>query len=148
MIITEIFYGLKCDRCGELYTDGEHSFWNDESNVIENSYESDWNELKGKYYCPDCHEVDDETDEVKVYEEYPEHLKTLNKFIDGVMRGYNRSIGENENEFTVKFRLYKSSHLKDFEEKFISELLGQKLISISREIGKYNDYTNVIRFKK
>lgn len=76
MIITEIFYGLKCDRCGELYTDGEYSFWNDESNVIENAYESDWNELKGRYYCPDCHEVDDETDEVKVYEEYPEHLNT------------------------------------------------------------------------
>ncbi len=38
MIVSEIFYGVKCNRCGEQYEDGEHSFWSDEDNAIETQW--------------------------------------------------------------------------------------------------------------
>ena len=47
MIVSEIFYGVKCNRCGEQYEDGEHHFWSDESGAIENAMESEWIEEKG-----------------------------------------------------------------------------------------------------
>ena len=60
MIVSEIFYGVKCNRCGEQYEDGEHSFWSDEDNAIENAMESEWIEEKGKHYCDKCFHYNDE----------------------------------------------------------------------------------------
>lgn len=148
MIISEIFYGLKCNRCGETYEDGEHSFWSDESSAIENAMESEWHEEKGKHYCTNCHDKKDDTDEITVFEEFPEHLKTLNKFIDRISSGTARNVLENNTEFTVKCRFYKSPKLKDFEESYIKQLLGEKFISLEYEEGKYNSWTCFIKFKK
>ncbi len=149
MIITEVFYGLKCNRCGELFEDGEHSFWNDESSAIENAYESDWAELKGKHYCPNCHEIDEETDEVKVYEEYPQHLKTLNGFIDRILHGTSRNVIEKDNDFfLIKCQFYQKPKLDLFEVEYIKSLLGDKFISLDYEEGKYNSFTCCIKFKK
>lgn len=148
MIVTEIFYGVKCDRCGELYEDGEHSFWNDESSVIENAYESDWRELKGKHYCEVCHEVNEETDEISVFPEYPQHLKTLNSFIDRIVKGLARKVSENESEFQVKFKLYKYSTLEKAEENYIKSLLGDNFISLDYAHGKYNSLSCIIKIKR
>lgn len=148
MIITDVFYGLKCNRCGEVYEDGEHSFWSDESSAIENAMESEWHEEKGKHYCTNCHSRNDETDEITVFPEFPEHLKILNKFIDRVASVTSRYVSENETEFTVKNRFYKSQKFKDFEENFIKQLLGEKFISLEYEEGKYNSWTCFIKFKK
>ena len=146
MIVSEIFYGLKCNRCGELYEDGEHSFWSDESSAIENAYESDWTELKGKHYCPNCHEIDEETDEIKVYEDYPQHLKTLNGFIDRILHGKRRNVIENDNEFfLVKCQFYKKPKLDLFEVGYIKGLLGDKFVSLDYEEGKYNSFTCCIK---
>lgn len=147
MIVSEIFYGLKCNRCGEQYDDGEHSFWNDESSAFENASESGWIEIKGKHYCNNCFEHND-NDEVIVFEEYPQHLKTLNKFIDRVTIGTQRNVFEKANEFMVKCQFYKRPKLELFEEIYIKDLLGDKFVSLSYEQGKYNSYTCFITFKK
>lgn len=148
MIITEIFYGIKCDRCGELYEDGEHSFWNDESSVLENAYESEWRELKGKHYCEGCHEINEETDEVVVYPDYPQHLKTVNSFIDRIMKGLSRKVFEYESEFHVKFKLYKYSKLEESEENYIKSLLGEYLNSLEYEVGRYDSKSCIIKISK
>lgn len=148
MIVSEIFYGLKCNRCGEVYEDGEHSFWSDESSAIENAIESEWHEEKGKHYCTNCHSKSEENDDVVVFGEFPQILKTLNKFIDSVAFGTARYVSENETEFTVKCRFYKNQKLKEFEELFIKQLLGEKFISLEYEEGKYNSWTCFIKLKK
>ena len=146
MIITEVFYGIKCDRCGEIFEDGEHSFWSDESSAMENATESEWAELNGKHYCPNCYEVDEETDEIKVFEEYPQPLKTLNAFIDKILKG-SRDVLEFEDNFLIKCRLYMKPKLKSFEVDYIKSLLGEKFISLDYEIEKYN-ITCCIKMKR
>lgn len=42
MIVSETFYGVKCDRCKEMYDDGEHSFWSNEGYAVKNATESKW----------------------------------------------------------------------------------------------------------
>lgn len=148
MIVSEIFYGVKCNRCGDQYEDGEHSFWSDESSAIENAMESEWIEQKNKHYCNNCHGVNGETDEIIVFEDFPEHLKTLNKFIDRVNFGTARNVFETNSEFTVKCRFYKQPKFKDFEEYFIKQLLGEKFVSLEYEEGKYNSFTCIITFNK
>lgn len=148
MIVTEIFYGVKCDRCGEMNDDGEFSFWNDESSAMEYAYESEWTELKGKHYCQGCYEVNEETDEIVVFEEYPPHLKTLNNFIDRIVKGLSRKVIESGPDFQVRFKLYKSQKLENSEENYIKALLGQYFISLDYEHGRYNGVSCIITFKR
>ena len=149
MIITKTFYGLKCDRCGELYEDGEHSFWSDESSAIENASDSEWQEVKGKYYCTGCSEVNEETDEVIIYPEYPKHLKILNGFIDKIVKGMGRTVIESEDGFfTVKFRFYNNHKLEEYESNYIKSLLGDLFVSIEYLEEKYKSYYCLIKFKE
>lgn len=147
MIITDVFYGLKCNRCGEQYDDGEHSFWSDESAAFENASESGWIEQKGKHYCENCFSHNEDSDEVTIFEDFPEHLKTLNKFIDRVAFATQRNVFEKNSEFLVKCRLYRQPKLKDYEAEFIKQLLGEKFISIEYIVGKYNSTDCLIKFK-
>jgi len=146
MITTETFYGLKCDRCGELFENGEYSFWADEDCAMENAFEEEWNELNGRHYCPNCHEINEETDEIKVYEEYPKHLKTLNGFIDKILHGYNRGVCEYHEYFLVKCKFHDKQRLEEFEANYIKSLLGDKFISLDYEIWQYNNATCSIKF--
>jgi len=148
MIVSEIFYGIKCNRCGEMYDDGEHSFWNDESSAFENASDSGWIKEKNKHYCNNCHEINDETDEVIVFEDYPTPLKTLNKFIDRVVIGSQRNVFETTTEFIVKFNFYTKTKLELFEENYIKNLLGENFISLECEVGKYNTHSCIIKIKK
>lgn len=139
MIITEIFYAVKCNRCGTVYDDSEHSFWSDEGISIENALESDWKDVNNKHYCPNCCEVDEETDEIKVYEDYPKHLKTLNTVIDKVLQGLSRQVFEHENTFVVKCRFYDTPILQSFQVEYIKNLLGEKFVSLDYVNGKHNN---------
>lgn len=148
MIITKVFYGIKCDRCGELFEDGEHSFWSDESSAIENSTDSDWAEVNNKHYCSNCHEVNDETDEIKVFEEYPQQLKTLNDFIDKILKGVSRNVLEYDDNFLIKCNFYYKPKLDLFVVDYIKSLLGEKFISLDCEVERYNKFTCSIKMRR
>jgi len=148
MIVAEVFYGVKCDRCGELYEDGEHSFWSDQDISIENTYESGWIELKNNHYCNDCHEFNEETEEVKVFEDYPAHIKTLNKFIDEILLGTRREFFEYDNHFLIRCSFYKKPKIDLFEVDYVKNLLGDKFISLDYEVDKYNSFTCRIKINK
>lgn len=51
-------YQIVCDRCGEVFggTDTCSSLFRDKNTDI--SDYSDWEEIDGKHYCPDCYEVE------------------------------------------------------------------------------------------
>jgi len=65
-VFKETCYGLMCDGCE---TGFEHpwtgfSFWTDSGSPVDEATERDWVEHEGKYYCPDCYTIDEETEEI------------------------------------------------------------------------------------
>lgn len=128
MIIKEIFYGVKCDRCGKIHNDGDHEFWNDEHSPVEYAMDSDWIEKENKHYCDDCYELSDEAGEILVYEEWPKELKTLVTFVDKIIKGWSRNVFEYNDRFEVKCNLRNGLNMHD--RNYISSLLSDKLIKI------------------
>ncbi len=55
---------LVCDGCGETFHDGNDfcSYIDDESGelIVQSALDSEWRELGGRHYCPDCCHIDDE----------------------------------------------------------------------------------------
>lgn len=150
MIVSEIFYGVKCNRCGEQFEDGEHSFWSDENSAEENAMESEWIwEKNGKHYCPNCYELDEETEDTTPLPEFPEHLKKLKSFIDKNLKSYCSSIIETDDFFKVETGIYNGSTLASYEENYIKEFLGEKLISLEyQKHERFTRYDCIITIKK
>lgn len=150
MIVKEIFYGIECNRCRETFMDyNDHSFWMDEDTAIEQATDSEWIAEKGKHYCPDCYDFNEEKDENLPKEDFPEHLKILNKFIDKVAGGVLRKVSESEDEFSVKCRFYKKSKLDDFEENYIKQLISENFLSLEYEqLDRYKGQQCIIKLKK
>ena len=149
MIVSEIFYGVKCNRCGEQYEDGEHSFWSDEDNAIENAMESEWIEEKGKHYCTECYEYNEEKDENLPKIDFPEYIKKTKKFIDKMLLSYSAKISEKEDYFEISTGIYNETTFEKFEENYIKELLGKNLISLEyQKHERYTRYDCVILVKR
>lgn len=139
MIITEIFYGVKCNRCGDIYDDGEHSFWNDECEAWENASESEWQEIKGRHYCPNCYDEDEETEVITPRPDYPVYLRELIKFLKNSILGYSLEVHETETDFTVIKALHNRSELTVFERAYVTGLTDKYFISM--ECKKHERYT-------
>lgn len=56
-------YDIICDRCGKSLTKLSGDCYPDTNSAEMVALQSDWKEINGKHYCPDCYEVDEETDE-------------------------------------------------------------------------------------
>jgi len=148
MIITEVFYGIACNRCGEICDDGEHSFWNDESGAEENAMNYDWIEEKGKHYCLNCYEYDEDADKNIIYPDYPQHLKDLNKFLKTIL-GYSHETKESEEFFVVSKSLHNRISLDSYEVSYIKGLLGENLVSIEyQKHPRYSRNECIITIKK
>lgn len=63
MIERVTMYCAKCDRCGEILQDGEIVAWADADEAQRMAEESEWIEINGRLLCPDCYELDEDTDE-------------------------------------------------------------------------------------
>ena len=62
MITEEIFYGVKCDRCGDVYEmGGEYTCYSDKSEILDSAFDDDWKEIHGRHYCPCCYTENDGT---------------------------------------------------------------------------------------
>lgn len=134
MIVTEVFYGLKCSRCQEQYDDGEHSYWVDESTVIENALESGWLMDNNRHYCSNCH-VDG-----LVRPEFPEYIIKVKKFLTQMVSGNSTKIEQIQDKFVITRHLNKQVELDSLDGNYIKETLGDKLISI--DIKKHDRFSN------
>ena len=63
MIKPVTMYSVVCDRCGKEFETYDFVAWTDECSAREQALESEWQEIGGKHYCPDCYEYDENTDE-------------------------------------------------------------------------------------
>ena len=149
MIVSEIFYGVKCNRCGEQYEDGEHSFWSHQDNAIEYAMESEWIEEKGKHYCPECYEYNEEKDENLPKLDFQKKKKKTKKFIDKMLLSYSAKISEKEDYFEISTGIYSGTTFEKFEENYIKELLGKNLNSLEyQKHERYTRYDCVILVKR
>ncbi len=61
--IKQYFHNIKCDRCGTLL---DEEMWHHEKDTLESFLEDNgFIEHKGKHYCIDCYDYDDE-DNIKI----------------------------------------------------------------------------------
>ena len=65
MIRPVTLYEGICDGCGKRleYDGGAISAWYDQLTVSELMQDSEWLEINGKHYCPDCYEYDESINE-------------------------------------------------------------------------------------
>lgn len=63
MIKEAIYYEMYCDRCGKQLDDGDIVAYKEKEGLEFVASESEWQTINGKHYCPDCVELDEETDE-------------------------------------------------------------------------------------
>lgn len=75
IVETTPLYGLKCDHCGREWEDTDigGTSCEDFNATTENARGDDWQEIGGKWYCPDCYQtckaMVDENDGVENWEE-------------------------------------------------------------------------------
>lgn len=68
MICEMTMYQAVCDGCGSLLKNSltkRTIVFEDEEWLRATCSELGWREIGGKFYCPDCYEYDEETDEYK-----------------------------------------------------------------------------------
>lgn len=146
MIVSETFFGVKCNRCKAQYDDGDHSFWGDEQNAIENATESGWHEDKNKHYCDNCHSINEETNEITIFEEFPKEIKKVVEFC-GVL-GYSVEITDTETSYIIYFRLSYREELEKFEIDFIENQVKDRFVEVNYKPKQYNSQTVVILISK
>lgn len=148
MITKEIFYSVKCNRCGTVNEDGDdQSCFFDEGDAVESAINNDWAEIDNKHYCPDCFTYNDETDEYTEKAPYPDHLTKLKKFLEKVLNVRAR-VFEHPDSFIVKINIYSSKILIPIDERYVFEILGDHFISNEREDKRYGEVEYTVTIKK
>lgn len=57
-------YSMVCDRCGKtLFYDDCITAWTDECSAREVAQDSEWKQIDGKDYCPNCYDYDEDIDD-------------------------------------------------------------------------------------
>ena len=62
MIKEVTYYDIICDHCGKSLTEESNICYPDTNSVLMVAEQSEWRRIGGKDYCPDCYELDEETD--------------------------------------------------------------------------------------
>ena len=73
------YYDIVCDRCGKSLINDSEMCYPDTKSAGMVALQSEWREIGGKHYCPDCYEVDDETDKYVPKENIRNGHKTIGK---------------------------------------------------------------------
>ena len=126
MIITKVFYTVKCDRCGKVYDRAEYGYYNDMDSALSYAKEDEWIERAKMHYCPDCYIVDEDTETVRIKPPRPVHLDYLERFVNGFL-GCNARVIENKDYYEV---LFYGKELSTPDEDYVGEMLGSNLISL------------------
>ena len=136
MIVEDVFYGVKCDRCGDMHEEFEYTFFSDNDSAWESASENDWIEDFGKHYCPDCYIMDEDSGDCKPKPEYSNHIKEFKK-VFGALISSSVTLIEHEDYFEMKGTSYKGFGID--KEDCVKALLGKKLIEFKREVIEHFD---------
>ena len=62
MIKEVTYYDITCDRCGKSLIDESETCYPDKDSALMVAEQSEWMDINGNHYCPDCYELDEVTD--------------------------------------------------------------------------------------
>ena len=62
MIKEVTYYDIICDRSWKSFTDESEMCYTDKDSALMVAEQSEWIDINGKHYCPDCYEFDEVTD--------------------------------------------------------------------------------------
>ena len=62
MIKEVTYYDIICDRCGKSLINESEMCYPDTGSAEMVAKDSEWITIGSKHYCPDCYELDEETD--------------------------------------------------------------------------------------
>lgn len=146
MIVKEIMYGVKCDRCGDLHDDGSYSYYGDEDSAREEADYSDWIEEGSKHYCTGCYTIDEESGECKPKPDYPNNIKEFKNVLEALLNG-----GVTLNEYYDSFELSGNTYRGFSSAKVdaVKLLLGDSIIEFNSTPSKSGSSTYVkVKIKK
>ena len=63
MIKEKTYHDIICDRCGKSFSEESEMCYTDKDSALMVAEQSEWIDINGKHYCPDCYELDEVTDE-------------------------------------------------------------------------------------
>ena len=141
MITEEIFYGVKCDRCGDFYEmGGEYTCYSDKGEILDAALDDDWKEIHGRHYCPccytekdgttvtnHCHDDDDDEreDDSREYiprPSYPDCYHKLQQFMQ-VIIGHKGNESCDDDWLYIWFSLPSNGVLTDLTRQMIDRIL-------------------------
>ena len=93
MIEEVTYYDIICDRCGKSLINESETCYPDKDSALMVAEQSEWLEIGGKHYCPDCYELDYVTDKYKPKKGGKQWSKTTycgecEKFLHEDINGY------------------------------------------------------------
>ena len=56
------YYDIICDRCGKSLINESETCYPDKDSALMVAEQSEWMDINGNHYCPDCYELDEVTD--------------------------------------------------------------------------------------
>lgn len=112
MIVSEIFYGLRCDRCKANYEGYEFSFFSSEASLIEDADSQDWLEHNGKHYCTDCAYIDD-NDDIIIKDNLPKWVESVKTLINQLITSEYVAVEEHGQNMTYTFFTTDSSNISE-----------------------------------
>ena len=62
MIKEVTYYDIICDRCGKSLINESETYYPDKDSALTVAEKSGWMDINDKEYCPDCYELNEETD--------------------------------------------------------------------------------------
>lgn len=149
MIVKEIFYAVKCNRCSKIHNETEYSFWSAECDAIEQAMQSEWTEIEGKHYCTECYEFNDEKDDYVAKRDFPEHVDKITNFLQKIANCYSVEVLDSDDFFIISARLsYQKNKLFYFDENYILESFKGKIISLEYEALRYGNHKCLIKVLK
>ena len=146
MIIKEILYGVKCDRCGDINEGYDYTLFSCEDEALEEAGENDWIEDGGMHYCTGCYTIDEESGECKPKPDYPNNIKEFKNVLEALL---NR--GVTLNEYSDSFELSGNTYrgFSSDKENAVKSLLGDSIIEFISTPSKSGSSTYVkVKIKK
>jgi len=90
MFTEQIFYGIRCDRCGDDFeSHGDYSYMVDKGSILDEACDQRWVSIDGRHYCPDCYEENpdpnhDDDHEYRPLPMFPAYIHDLKMFLRAI----------------------------------------------------------------